>query len=81
MYLEYLDGPDGSRAGSIADSRNVSDKTSETLTYTASDLYPTVPNSNTGYCRYCLGTLCNGVEYWHYVGNVKTPWDPSNPPS
>lgn len=61
-YLERITGNNGTRVDDISASKTVTG-TSCSFSYTASDLYSKIPNSNSGWCRFCLVTICNGVEY------------------
>lgn len=65
-YLERIDKQGGTRIDDISASKTVTG-TSCSFSYTASDLYSKVPNSNSGWCRFCLVTVCNGKEYWSSI--------------
>lgn len=65
VYLENI--VNGSRESSFTAEETVTGKTSHTFYPTASTMYAKVPNSNKGYIRYCLVTVCNGTSYWHCI--------------
>ncbi|MBE5820449.1 MAG: hypothetical protein E7310_06545 [Clostridiales bacterium] len=65
VYLENI--VNGSRESSFTADEVVTGKTSHTFYPTASTMYAKIPNSNKGYMRYCLVTVCNGMNYWSTV--------------
>lgn len=65
-YLERITGNGGNRIDSISETKTVSG-TSCTFTYDKNWLYSQLSGGNSAWCRYCLVTVCNGVEYLHYV--------------
>ena len=61
-YLEIITENGGQRVEDISSPKEVSG-TSTTFDYDAQQLYSKVTNTNSGWCRYCLITICNGLEY------------------
>ena len=65
-YLERIDKIGGKRIDDISSSKSVSG-TECIFNYDKNLLYSKVPNSNKGYCRFCLVTKCNDKEYWNSI--------------
>lgn len=65
-YLERITGNGGSRIEDISPSKAITG-TSCTFEYDKDTLYSKVSDANSGWCRYCLVTICNGMEYGNYA--------------
>ena len=65
-YLERITGNGGSRIEDISPSKAITG-TSCTFEYDKDTLYSKVSDVNSGWCRYCLVTICNGIEYGNYA--------------
>lgn len=65
-YLERITGKNGTRIEDIAQVRTI-EGTNYKFEYDNETLYSKIPNSNSGWCRYCLVTVYNGSEYGSYA--------------
>lgn len=61
--IERITEEGGERIEDISAPKDVTG-TSCSFEYDINELYSKIPNSNNGWCRYCLITICNGYKYW-----------------